>query len=391
MQKTVLAFDKSLRSLDANGNLHVEVSHISKAMVCPYMGSEIPGADVLGLDADKIYMLLRDPTELAAAAATFRNLPLLSHHIPISADAPRPDLVVGSTGSDTEYTAPYLDVSLSVWDAAAIAGINSGQQTELSSAYRYRADMTPGVYEGTKFDGVMRDIVGNHVALVETGRAGPDVVVADSNPFKGNTEMTKAQRLIAAKAGARTALAGLLIAQDADLSLLDKLLAKLAMDADDDKDDKGDDKKKPALDEGDDDEEEDDPDAPGQKRKKVKPAMDAEEDEPKKPEVTKAAMDAAIAKAVTAATVKVRAEAEALHTARKDVASEVGDVALDSAEAVYKFALDQAKVDVTGVDPSAYRALFKLASAKAEPAPRIALDSAVVAGVAERFPALARF
>ena len=198
--------------------------------------------------------------------------------------------------------------------------------------------------------------------------------------------MTKAQRLIAAKAGARTALTGL-IAQDADLSLLDKLLAKLAMDADD-KDDK-DGKDKPALD-ADDDEEEDDPDAPGQKRKKAKPAMDAD-DEPKKPEVTKAAMDAAIAAAVGAATIKARADAESLHTARKEVAPAVGEVALDSAEAVYKFALDQAKVDITGVHPSAYRAMFKLASAAPEPAPRIALDAAVVTGVAERFPNLGRF
>jgi hypothetical protein len=41
--------------------------------------------------------------------------------------------------------------------------------------------MTPGVSpQGEKYDGVMRDIVGNHVALVKEGRAGADVVVGDS-------------------------------------------------------------------------------------------------------------------------------------------------------------------------------------------------------------------
>jgi hypothetical protein len=40
--------------------------------------------------------------------------------------------------------------------------------------------MTPGTIGGIPFDGIMKDIVVNHVALVEDGRAGPDVVVGDS-------------------------------------------------------------------------------------------------------------------------------------------------------------------------------------------------------------------
>jgi len=394
MTKTEFAFDKSVRHFDVDGRLHVDLSNISKAMVCPYMGSEIPGADTLGLDAGKVYMLLRDPQELERAAPTFRNLPLLIQHVPVSAEEPRKDLVVGSTGSDVEFNAPYLSVSLSVWDAPAIAGIESKDQAELSSAYRYTPDMTPGVYEGTEYDGVMRNIVGNHVALVDVGRAGPDVVVGDSNPFKGKT-MKKGQRLIAAKTDARKALDGL-IAQDADLSLLDKLLARLAMDAE-----KEDDKEKAvAEDESDDDLYEDDPDNAGKRRKKVVAAADDStgadpdgkaKDLPAKPEVTKAAMDSAIAVAVEAATKKVRADMEALHVARKEVAPMVGEVALDSAEAVYKFALDHAKVDVVGVHPSAYRSLVKMACAPKAAVPAFAQDAAAAAKVTEQFPQLARF
>ncbi len=40
--------------------------------------------------------------------------------------------------------------------------------------------MTPGSYNGEAYDGVMRDIAGNHVALVVQGRAGADVLVNDS-------------------------------------------------------------------------------------------------------------------------------------------------------------------------------------------------------------------
>lgn len=177
------AFDRAtVRRSDADGRLHVEVTNISKANVCPYLGKEIPDWEKLGLQPDKIYQLLRDPEELRKAASTFNNLPLLIEHVPVSADDHQPDLVIGSTGTDAEFSHPYLKNSLVVWAKDAISAIESGSQKELSSAYRYRADMTPGNYQGADYDGVMRNIIGNHVALVKEGRAGTDVVVGDSKP-----------------------------------------------------------------------------------------------------------------------------------------------------------------------------------------------------------------
>lgn len=179
-----LALDyASARSYDADGRLHVALTHISKANICPYLGKEIPGAEDLGLDPEKVYQLLRDADELAKAAPTFNNLPLLSKHVPVGADDHQPDLVIGSTGTNAAFELPYLDNSLVVWARSAIDDIEAEEKKELSSAYRYRADMTPGEYLGEPYDGVMRDIVGNHVALVREGRAGTDVVVNDSALF----------------------------------------------------------------------------------------------------------------------------------------------------------------------------------------------------------------
>ncbi|TXH35295.1 MAG: DUF2213 domain-containing protein [Rhodospirillaceae bacterium] len=176
-----LALDRAtVRSYDADGRLRVEITNISKANICPYFGREIPDFEALGLDPDKQYRLFRDPEELEKAAPTFNNLPLLSRHVPVSASDHKPDLVIGATGSDADFEAPYLRNSLVVWASEAIEAIEAETQKELSCAYRYRADMTPGEYDGEKYDGVMRDIVGNHVALVREGRAGPDVVVGDS-------------------------------------------------------------------------------------------------------------------------------------------------------------------------------------------------------------------
>lgn len=186
-----LAFDRaSVRTKDTDGRLHVSMTNISKANVCPYLGKEIPNAEALGLDPDKIYRLLRDPAELEKAARTFNNLPLLIVHKPVNADEPARELTIGTTGTDAVWEAPYLRNSLAVWDAEGIAGIESEEQRELSSAYHYTPDMTPGEYEGDPYDGVMRDIIGNHVALVEEGRAGADVVVQDGALVIPTTETT---------------------------------------------------------------------------------------------------------------------------------------------------------------------------------------------------------
>jgi hypothetical protein len=180
-----LALDKqSARRIDANGYLHVEPNPISKATVNPYKGSEIPGCEQLGLDPNKVYYLLRDPKELEKAAPTFNNLPILSKHIPVSSfDMDKPEvkaLYVGSTGTDAEFDGTYLNNTLVLHAKSAIDDIQARKKHELSCAYRYQPDMTPGTFEGQHYDGIMRDIQGNHVALVTEGRAGHDVKVMDS-------------------------------------------------------------------------------------------------------------------------------------------------------------------------------------------------------------------
>ena len=176
-----IALDRaSVRTIDpTSGHLHVSVTNISKANVCPYNGAEIPDAERLGLAPNRVYMLLRDPAELEKAAPTFEGKPLLDLHKPQSAADHDHNLTVGSV-SNIRWSDPYLQASLAVWDGDAIGGIQDDSAKELSCGYYYEADMTPGEYKGVKYDGVMRNIRGNHVALVEQGRAGPDVMVGDS-------------------------------------------------------------------------------------------------------------------------------------------------------------------------------------------------------------------
>ena len=407
-----LAFDRSARRIDADGRLHVDRSHISKATVNPYYGREIPGYEALGLQPDTVYRLFRDPVELERGAATFARLPILSEHVPVTVETPRPDLVVGAIGSEVTFSAPYLDADLCIWDATAIAGIETDKVRELSCAYRYVPVMEPGEFEGQPYDGRMTEIQGNHLALVEVGRAGSDVVVADRNPFNFKETAMKMSKLgkalFAALCAASpvlaadSALPGLvgnanrktfkpedvkakLLALDASLDS-NKLDAVLDAILDVEQDPKPVETPAAAADE-----------SPADKLRALlagkvddatmeaacgllaTPAADEAEPGMKKEEVA-AAMDG------------LRKELREAEEARRDVRPIVGDVmGMDSAADVYGFALDHMKVDRAGVEGApALRALFKVAAAnKASTAPvHVAQDSA---GLAAKFPGAARF
>jgi hypothetical protein len=127
--------------------------------------------------------MFRAPDELQKGASTSNNIQLLEMHIGVSARDPKKQETVGSTGTDAIFDPPYLKNSLVIWDKSAIDLIESNRKKELSCSYSYTADMTPGTYLGMKYDGVMRNIAFNHVALVEDGRAGSDVLVEDNLPL----------------------------------------------------------------------------------------------------------------------------------------------------------------------------------------------------------------
>lgn len=375
-----LAFDRaSVRTIDANGRLQISRTNISKANVNAYYGREIPRSEELGLEPNKLYRLWRHPDELRKAAKTFNNIPVLSKHIPDFPTDPPNEFRVGVTHSNAEFDGTYLTVGMSIWDNSAIAGIESGEQRELSASYKYVADMTPGVTpDGEPYDGVMRDIFGNHEALVPDGRAGPDVLVADSLPPELN-HMRK-HKVAAIRATLKP-----LLAQDADLEA-EVRKALLALDeaekedekenkTADDEDDDEKDKKKTADDE--DDEEDKD-------KKKTAEDEDDEEDD----KVSKTAMDSAIRLAADSATKKAAENFRKIREAEQVVRPLIGDVvAMDSAEDVYRTALEQSGVDIAGVHPSAYPAMVKMAiSQKENSRPVIAQDSASVSEFEKAFP-----
>jgi uncharacterized protein len=461
-----LAFDRgSVRTYDHDGRLHISLTHISKANVCPYRGDEIPEYQSLGLDPRRIYMLLRDPQELEKAISTANLIPVLNEHVPVSPIDPKQKNVVGYTGTNAAFNAPYVDNSMVVSVQDSIRKIENGTQQELSSAYYYRADMTPGTYEGAQYDGVMRDIKFNHVALVEKGRAGPDVMVGDNSlnlhgaktvKLSKKAVMVKGalmaflQPRMAADAAAAfnldTILSGVKrknwlekkpgivaaikphLAQDADLQDVVALLDKLdsaTPDNDDVATDDPDPKCAQILDmlRGKISDEDLAQVQAALSAPAAAPAAPAATDEPvqtpgaatadpksdvnkaavpgasddKDDKVDVAAMDKAIKLAVDAARKETAKEVEistitrlrGISEAEEAVKPYVGKLAaMDSADAVYKAALELLKVDVKGVHPSAYRHILAAQPKPGDNKTNLASDSAITppSDMSEVFP-----
>lgn len=396
----------SVRSKDADGHLRVEITPISKANICPYYGREIPGWQGLGLEPERVYNLYRDAEELAKGAETFAGKPvLLTHRATKAQDHPR-EIVVGAIGDGVVFDPPYLKAPLTIWDGEAIGLIESGAQRELSSSYRYVPVMTPGVGpDGQRYDGRMTEIVGNHVALVEKGRAGEDVLVQDNlpaglaatNPNSGipaagakrapahddepkETEMSKAKDR-ARDEGLMERLKEKLSAED--YKALDELMAGKANDEEEEA------AKKRAEDEAEEEAKKKAEDEAAEAEAKQK--AEDEEAEEKKKEEAKEAMDSAMKAAIS----NERKHQADIRDAERFVRPWVGDlaVAFDSAADVYKAAIEMNGRSVKDVHPSAYRTILEMIPKPGQqriPTPRMAMDSAKSNGFAERFPEAAR-
>lgn len=180
---------QSGRIYDTNGWAEIRDNPISKVGVFPYSGAQI-SAD---LDPNAIYNVYRPEEELAnpETIASFRLVPWTDEHAMLGADeglepAERKG-VHGVIGEDVYFEDGYLKANLKVFSNKLAQLIDAGKK-ELSIGYRCLYDKVAGVYNGEKYDFIQRSIRGNHVALVEEGRSGPDVAVLDQLKFTLDTK-----------------------------------------------------------------------------------------------------------------------------------------------------------------------------------------------------------
>lgn len=384
MRGQIVAFDESVRSIDESGHLRISKTVISKAAVNPYFGREIPGYEAMGLEPDRIYQMLRCPQELEKSAPTAKGKQILFKHIYVDSKTPEKELTVGAIGSDVTYEDGKLYADLTFWDDEAISLIDSEKMEQLSYSYYFDPVMTPGEFEGIGYDGVMRNIHGNHLALVERGRIGRDAVISDSLPLdmrlnmklkKGALALITARLRGAAQDGVTPELEKALRAIVGDEEM-GKIAGQLGADEEpEDLTAKDEDPKPPKT--ADDEDEGKKADA---ERKKLD-ETDKDDKDAKKDDKRSTAADA------DSIAVAVGAKIERKYAARDLVEPLVGRVAMDAfpdSMAILSYALKQKGIACDGINEAGLEAMVKM-QRDAKPAQREAAYDSAPSNLTSRF------
>ncbi|EEY09218.1 DUF2213 domain-containing protein [Mannheimia haemolytica] len=186
-----LAQDK--KDIDTNGWFEVKDNPLSKEGVFLYRGSQIRLPDgTQPPDLNQLYPVYRPAEELEKSIPSFRLIPWVDEHTMLGGEEmgmtpAEKKGVNGVIGEDVYFKNGILFGNIKVFSERFARQIENGKK-ELSLGYRCSYEHSPGVWNGQKYDYIQRDLRGNHLALVEKGRMGADVRVMDSSDVEPNHE-----------------------------------------------------------------------------------------------------------------------------------------------------------------------------------------------------------
>lgn len=201
-----------------------------------YVHTDFPEGSVPDDLVGKPIRILRPAVEVfeGNALASFGGKPVTNDHPPslVTADNYR-EYQVGFTAEAVGRDDKGLLVGLTIQDAQVIAAINSGKN-QVSAGYSAQLFWDAGEDpDFGAYHGIQRQIRGNHVAIVDRARGGPDVSILDraaaggtgdkmsKRQIKGvwmeiaDTDLAAVDALLAALAETDTALAALRVELDA--------------------------------------------------------------------------------------------------------------------------------------------------------------------------------
>ena len=171
------------RIKDDNGWFEVKSNPISKEGVFQYSGAQI------GADPMRIYNVYRPADELNSPETlkSFELLPLINDHVMLGSAAEgltpaEQKGIEGMIGQEVYFQDGILYANIKIL-SENLAGVIAAGKKQLSAGYRCVYDLVSGVWNGQPYDAVQRNIRGNHLALVQEGRMGPDVAVLDHMTF----------------------------------------------------------------------------------------------------------------------------------------------------------------------------------------------------------------
>lgn len=176
-----------------------------------YAGFEVDPDNAHGLRDKAVVKVYRSGDQVfdRASIASFIGKPITNDHPATAVTADNWREHARGTVMGAVRDGEYVSFDLMLTDAAAIAAVKSGKR-ELSNGYQTTLDFTPGTTpEGHAYDVKQTAIVGNHIAIVDRGRAGPECRIADAIAVCDANPAAVAALSIALQDGAKEAVAWL--------------------------------------------------------------------------------------------------------------------------------------------------------------------------------------
>lgn len=138
---------------------------------------------------------LRHPDDVFSADSmeSLKQLPMtLDHPDRLVTAENAKELSVGFTGDSIRVDGRWVRASMSVVDGNAILEIDRGRARQLSVGYTATVIEEKGTYDGEPYDYRQRNIRGNHIAIVQTARAGASAsLVLDADDAISVVEVEK--------------------------------------------------------------------------------------------------------------------------------------------------------------------------------------------------------
>lgn len=144
-----------------------------------YLGVEVGRPDL------KVVNVYRDEKEVFSKRSleSFSKIPMTNDHPaqPVTASNWK-QVAVGTTGDEVLRDGEYLKIGLKITDGDAVSAVQAGKR-ELSVGYSCELVWEDGeAPDGTKYQAKQTNIIADHIAIVQRGRAGSRASIGDSWP-----------------------------------------------------------------------------------------------------------------------------------------------------------------------------------------------------------------
>lgn len=171
--------ESSQRKQTPEGYL-VTAGKVARIGIQDYLGYEI---GIEGADQSSVIKVLRSEKEVfnKESLKSFKDKDVTLEHPFDLVDSSNYKLnSVGHVTSAGRRDGDYIVIDMVIKDADAIAAIEDGK-VQLSAGYSANFKPKEGVFDGQEYSFEQTDIYINHVALVDSARAGSEAKIFDSN------------------------------------------------------------------------------------------------------------------------------------------------------------------------------------------------------------------